>query len=45
MVKKDKQTYLKPVVKKEKVGINYDITLAVLGLGIIIMLIVMIVAH
>ena len=34
----DKTVKLKPVYKKDKISINYDITIAILGLGIIIML-------
>lgn len=34
----DKTVKLKPVYKKDKVSMNYDITIAILGLGIIIML-------
>lgn len=34
----DKTVKLKPIYKKDKVSINYDITIVILGLGIIIML-------
>lgn len=33
-----KTVKLKPIYKKDKVSINYDITIVILGLGIIIML-------
>ena len=38
----DKITTLKPEYKKDKVTQNYDITIALLGIGIIIMLGIMI---
>lgn len=37
----DKTIKLKPIYKKDKVSMNYDITIGILGLGIIIMLGVM----
>ena len=37
----DKTVKLKPIYKKDKVSMNYDITIGILGLGIIIMLGVM----
>lgn len=37
----DKTVKLKPVYKKDKVSMNYDITIGILGLDIIIMLGVM----
>jgi hypothetical protein len=42
---KDKSKKLKPEYKPDKVCMNYDITLAILGLGIIVMLGVIIFNH